>query len=122
MDTRALIDFCRSLPQVTEDIKWGHDLVFSIGGKMFACFDPKDDTMVSFKTTPPGFAVLTAMDGIKPAPYLGRFDWVAIENPDVLPQEMIKELVFESYRLVMSRLPLRVRETLQLDDETGGQK
>lgn len=26
---------CKSLPGVTEDIKWGHDLVFSIGGKMF---------------------------------------------------------------------------------------
>jgi predicted DNA-binding protein (MmcQ/YjbR family) len=26
---------CKQLPGVTEDIKWGSDLCFSVGGKMF---------------------------------------------------------------------------------------
>ena len=34
--TDPLVAFCRSLPGATEDIKWEHDLIFSVGGKMFA--------------------------------------------------------------------------------------
>ena len=34
----ALLAYCRSLPRATEDIKWGNDLIFSVGDKMFAGF------------------------------------------------------------------------------------
>jgi len=39
MNAKTLQAYCRSLPGATEDIKWGNDLVFSVGGKMFAGFD-----------------------------------------------------------------------------------
>jgi hypothetical protein len=32
MDIDQLRAICTALPAVTEDIKWGHDLVFSVGG------------------------------------------------------------------------------------------
>jgi len=51
-----LIAFCRDLPSATEDIKWGKDLVFSVGEKMFAVFDTEDDTKVCFKATPAMFS------------------------------------------------------------------
>jgi predicted DNA-binding protein (MmcQ/YjbR family) len=35
MNIEALRKFCLSLPAVTEDVKWGADLCFSVGGKMF---------------------------------------------------------------------------------------
>ena len=35
MDIDPLRTFCMKLPAVTEDIKWGHDLVSSVGSKMF---------------------------------------------------------------------------------------
>lgn len=38
MNAEPLISFCRNLPKATEDIKWGKDLVFSVGNKMFAVF------------------------------------------------------------------------------------
>src|SRR5438034_9286135 len=65
----SLPDFCRSLPKATEDIKWGKDLVFSIGDKMFAVFDSNDLKKFSFKTTTEKFALLTSTDGIVPVPY-----------------------------------------------------
>ncbi len=34
-----LYELCRSLPGVTEDVKWGDNLVFSVAAKMFAVFD-----------------------------------------------------------------------------------
>lgn len=67
---------CRSFPDVTEDVKWGNDLVFSVGGKMFCvvCLDPPHQ--ISFKCTPDGFAELTERPGVIPAPYLARAMWV----------------------------------------------
>ena len=67
---------CRALPGVTEDIKWGHDLVFSIGGRMFAvvCLEPPHT--FSFKCTPEEFAELIEREGVVPAPYLARAMWV----------------------------------------------
>ena len=61
-------------PGVTEDIKWGADLVFSVGGKMFAVTgtDPKQSGGISFKVPDERFLELTDRKGIVPAPYLAR--------------------------------------------------
>jgi predicted DNA-binding protein (MmcQ/YjbR family) len=36
MDFEAAKELCRGFAGSTEDIKWGADAVFSLGGKMFA--------------------------------------------------------------------------------------
>ena len=35
MNIEEIQNLCKQLPGVTEDIKWGNDLCFSVGGKMF---------------------------------------------------------------------------------------
>ena len=35
MTIEGLRSICRSLPGITEDVKWGSDLCFLVGGKMF---------------------------------------------------------------------------------------
>ena len=115
MKHKQLLAFCRSLPQVTEDVKWGADLVFSIGGKMFAAFDVKGGPGYSFKATPENFAMLTKQDGIIPAPYAARFHWVSVVVPTALPVAAAKELIAESYRLVAAKLPAKVRQKLGHD-------
>src|SRR5262245_17813282 len=108
--SRSLTDFCRSLTQVTEYLKCGTDLVFSIGNKMFAVFDSRDLKKFSFKTTPDKFAVLTTTDGLIPAPYAARFHWVAVVRADVLPDGVARQLIGESYELVAVGLPVKVRK------------
>jgi predicted DNA-binding protein (MmcQ/YjbR family) len=110
-----LAAYCRKLPHATEDIKWGKDLVFSIGGKMFACFDNENFLQFSFKTTPDNFERLTKLDGIIPAPYVARYHWVAINKANALPADVVKELLRASYDLVADKLPSRVRKQLGLD-------
>ncbi|MCG8606155.1 MmcQ/YjbR family DNA-binding protein [bacterium] len=110
----SLKAYCRSLPHVTEDVKWDDDLVFSVGGKMFAVFPVSTEDRVSFKTTTSGsFAMLTSEDGIVPAPYLARYDWVLIEDLEAFPVEMVRELLAESYQLVLARLPRKTRKSLE---------
>ena len=36
MDIAWVRRYCLSLPHATESVQWGADLVFKIGGKMFA--------------------------------------------------------------------------------------
>lgn len=110
----SLADFCRSLPHVTEDIKWGKDLCFSIGGKLFAVFNSENMANLSFKTTPEKFAMLTAIDGVQPAPYVARYHWVAVSRAHAMPAGVLKLLIGESYELVAAGLPAKIRERLGL--------
>ncbi len=109
----ALLAFCRSLPDVTEDIKWGNDLMFSIGGKIFAGFaaDGKDASF-SCKVTPEDFDTITAVEGIRPAPYAARYHWVSVDDPNVLPESEAVALLRGSYALVKAKLPKKLQAKL----------
>lgn len=108
----ALLDFCRSLPGATEDVKWEEHLVFSVGDKMFAMFDVSDAEPFSFKVDPAVFPVLTQQPGISSAPYLARASWIRLEHSTVLPHEALEDLLRESYELVAAKLSKRTRERL----------
>lgn len=112
MNFRALEAFCRTLPGTTEDIKWGADRVFSVGGKMYAGFDADGDIGVSFKCSDDDFDRLTRKPGIIPAPYAARFGWVSVQTKDALTQSEAKRLIEASYRLVRDKLPTRLREQI----------
>jgi predicted DNA-binding protein (MmcQ/YjbR family) len=114
-----LIEFCRGLPGATEDVKWGHDLVFSVGDKMFAAFGLPDGEPIGMKVDPVAFASLTQQPGIIPAPYMARHSWINVISRDALPAQAIKELIRQSHALVAEKLPRKVRAELGLaGDET----
>ena len=100
--------FCLSLPYVTEDVQWEHDLLFRTAGKMFcvANLEPgMSPTKIAFKCTPEKFAELVEIEGIIPAPYMARNHWVAMLEMDALRQPEIKELIQASYQMVLEKLP-----------------
>lgn len=112
--TRAkLLAHCRDLPHVTEDVKWGADLCFSIGGKMFAVFGNESTTATfSCKVAEEDFGALTGLDGIEPAAYVARYHWVSVKDPKALPASEATALLSGSYDLVRARLPKSVQATL----------
>ena len=114
MTTESLRKFCLGLPHATEDIKWGHDLCFLIGGRMFAVvsLEKSDKHFVSCKCTPEKFAELVEVEGIIPAPYMARNHWVTLERFDALRDAEIKALVRESYALVFARLTKKEQKRL----------
>ena len=105
---------CRSLPGTTEDVKWGNDLVFSVGEKMYACVSVDDFDRVSLKVDPLVFESLTAQDGIEPAPYLARHSWILLPDRRVLPEDVFWELLTASHALVAAKLPKKKRRELGL--------
>jgi len=104
---------CLGFPRATEQVQWGYDLVFKIGGKMFA-ITPLEPAPVflTFKATDESFADLTERPGIIPAPYLARAKWVALENADALSPQELASLLRLSYDLVLAKLPKKTRERL----------
>ncbi len=66
--------YCMSMPHATESVQWGADLVFKIGGKMFAVLvlEPAK-VWLSFKCSPEEFTELTERADIIPAPYSARY-------------------------------------------------
>jgi predicted DNA-binding protein (MmcQ/YjbR family) len=112
MNARALQDYCRSLPGATEDIKWGADLVFSVGGKMFAGFHADGGLPLGFPCSDEDFDALTARAGIIPAPYAARFGWVSVQTAGALRQAEAKALLKKAYGLVLAKLPKGKREAI----------
>jgi predicted DNA-binding protein (MmcQ/YjbR family) len=107
-------NYCLSLPGVTENIQWGNDLLFKIGGKMFVVtgLEP-DQTGLSLKCTPETFSELTAQVDITPSKYLARAHWVSIQSANVLPREELKRLIRTSYQLVFDKLPRKTQASIQ---------
>src|SRR5438874_1791866 len=70
MTLDTLRQICRALPGVTEDIKWGADLAFSVGGRMFCVAGLEPPHPTAFKCTPEEFGELVERPGLVPAPYL----------------------------------------------------
>jgi len=113
MNIDQLRKICLSFVGATEQIQWGDDLLFKVGGKMFAV-TPLEPARIwlSLKADPEEFAELTERPGIIPAPYLARAKWIAIETPETLPQTEVAALLRKSYELVAAKLPRAVRESL----------
>jgi predicted DNA-binding protein (MmcQ/YjbR family) len=111
MTIETVRSFCRTLPNVTEDIKWGHDLCFCVWGKMFTVVNLERPHSIAFKCTPETFGELIERPGIIPAPYMARNMWVQEQElGEVLDRRELETLVRTSYELVVAKLPRSKRE------------
>jgi predicted DNA-binding protein (MmcQ/YjbR family) len=103
--------YCMSFPEATENLQWGDDLCFKIRGKIFTTLalttvPPK----LCFKCTPEMFAELIERENIHPAPYVGRYKWVLLDGLDVLGRDELKELIRQSYEMVVANAPKASRQ------------
>ena len=98
----------------TEKIQWGADLVFKVGGKMYAAVVLDDRLLgqLSFKSTPEGFAELIERQGVKPAAYAARWHWVTVLAPHALREEELRKLLHEAYEIVRAALPKKIQQEL----------
>jgi predicted DNA-binding protein (MmcQ/YjbR family) len=113
MNLEQMRRLCMSFPHATEQIQWGADLVFKVGGKMFAVAATEPSpVLLSFKVTPEAFGEFTEIPGVVPAPYLARAKWIGLERWDAIPHDHLAELLRGSYDLVFAGLAASVRKKL----------
>jgi predicted DNA-binding protein (MmcQ/YjbR family) len=113
MNLESIRAHCLSLPHVTESVQWGDNLVFKVGGKMFllANLEPAEFAM-SLKVGREEFFTLQEIEGIEPAPYLARAQWLALREFHTLRDAEMEELIRTAHRIVWEGLPAKRREEL----------
>lgn len=113
MNLQRLRQVCLALPGATEQIQWGADLVFKVGGKMFcvACTEVAP-VVTSFKCDEETFAELCERDGVIPAPYLARAKWIALERWSALDDREFPDLIARAYGLVKEKLTKKAQLAL----------
>lgn len=120
MDLQSFDDFCASLPSTEMVIQWGGAHVWKVGGKVFALCshwgpDRADGSWkIAFKASDLGFQILREQPGIIPAPYLGRYKWVQIEQADALSDDDLKSYIEAAHAIIAKKLTKAARRELGL--------
>lgn len=104
MSKEEVADFCRSLPGVKEDLKWGGVQVFYVDqSKMFALFNLNKNGL-SFKVEKHMFLGYIDRPGIRQSPYLARAYWINMQTPYPMATQELQDLLQRSHQLVVSKL------------------
>ena len=102
-------------------IQWGGSHVWKIGGKVFAIANWNKGKLsgITFKVSDIAYEVLREQPGLRPAPYLASRGMKWIQNYDEpgLSEEVLKEHLRESYRLVSLKLTKTLQSALGLNQE-----
>ena len=113
MTVEDIRDFCISLPKAREDIKYGSDLCFSIGKKIFCGTRMEGPFKTGIKCDESDFAELIEREGIVPMPQLSATYWIRIENDKALTAQEWKRYIKKSYRLVLKALPKKIKGAIK---------
>lgn len=111
----AVRAYALTKPGAFEDYPFGPEhLTLKVGGKMFAQFGGEGSTgRVSLKCDPERVPHLRAtFPAITYAPYMDKRHWNAVSLDGSVPDDLLHELVDESYALVVKGLTRAAREQL----------
>ena len=112
MNLDAIRAICTSLPQVTEKVQWGDDLVFKVGGKMFCVAYLGVPTHLSFRPSDEHRIDLLEIEGVIPAPYMARAGWVSVREMKSVNAAEIKQGIRASYDYYFAKLPKKTQAQL----------
>jgi predicted DNA-binding protein (MmcQ/YjbR family) len=105
VEVEAIRRYCLSFAGARENLQWGDDLCFKVGGKIFAIVSLDSvPQRLCFKCAPGKFDELLEREDIRAAPYLGRYKWAMMERLDALPPEELQGLIKESYVMVAAKM------------------
>lgn len=114
--TRKEFDkYCGSLKSTTHVVQWEGESVWKIGGKIFAIHSGRDDEscqILSIKCSELNFQILRELEGIIPAPYLARGNWVQIQTKEAMSNDDVKDYIKLSYDIISKKLTKKLRDEL----------
>ena len=109
MDSREIKTRCLGLPGASEEFPFGDEVsVFKVGGKMFALcvLDAEPPLRLSVKCDPElAVQLRSAYPAISPGYHLNKRHWNTIILDGSVPDEMVTDLLGDSYELVVASLP-----------------
>jgi predicted DNA-binding protein (MmcQ/YjbR family) len=112
---RALQKLCLTFPGAVEEFPFGPETsVFKVGGKMFALSGlERRPLQVSLKCEPDlADQLRLAHEAINPGYHLNKRHWNTLTLDGSLPDRMVRDLIEDSYDLVVAGLPRAKRAAL----------
>ena len=116
MTPKQIDSFCSTLPAATRTVQWEGVVVFKVGGKMFCLIAPPDHSVgrICFKCPPEHYEALSHSPGFRPAPYLARAKWVALDNPGILTAPETRAYIKRAHAVIAAALPRKKQAALGL--------
>ena len=116
MNIEELRDYCLGLKGVTESFPFDETtLVFKVAGKMFCLTDLEDSFGVNLKNDPvKNIELREEFPAIKPGYHMNKKHWNTVEIDGSVPNEMLKNLINESYDLVVQSLTKKKQQELKI--------
>jgi predicted DNA-binding protein (MmcQ/YjbR family) len=115
LEPEQLRDHCLAFAGAVEEFPFRPELsVFKVSGKVFAISALRDQPLsVSLKCEPPLAEQLRATyPAIRPGYHLNKRHWNTVDVDGSLPDQLVLDMVEDSYDLVMAGLPKRVQKAL----------
>lgn len=115
MNIEELREYCLSLKGVTEHFPFGETtLVFKVGGKMFCLSNLEGYLAIAVKNDPEkNIELREEFPAVKPGYHMNKKHWNTVEIDGSLSDDMIKNLVDESYDLVVMALPRKKQQEIK---------
>ncbi len=117
MDIEELREYCLSLNGTKENIPWSEPqysmlMTFTVGGKWF-CLADIEKKFIDVKCAPDAISEMQSRyQGAFPAWHMNKNHWLGVKLESDVPDNVIKELLTDGYRLIVSKLPKAIKESL----------
>jgi predicted DNA-binding protein (MmcQ/YjbR family) len=116
MTTDEIRSILARKPRATEEYPFGPGaMVFKVGGKLFAIVGTEDRPLsVSLKCDPDeALALRSTYPSIQPGYHLNKRHWNTVALDSAIPNDLLHEMIDESYALVVQSLPKAIRDSLK---------
>ena len=111
MNIEEYREYCLRKRSTTEGFPFdSNTLVFKIGGKMFALTNLDHFQFVNLKCNPErSIDLRETYNGIEPAWHMSKKHWNSVSIHSDVPEQLILDLIDQSYDLVVRTLTKKVR-------------
>lgn len=115
MDPEKFQQYCLGLKGVTEEMPFGDTtLVYKVMGKMFALCGIDVFESINLKCDPEmAIELRERYDAVQPGYHMNKQHWNTIMMDHSIPDNLLLQWTRDSYDLVVSKLPKKLKEQLQ---------
>ncbi|HEX8489757.1 MAG TPA: MmcQ/YjbR family DNA-binding protein [Chthoniobacterales bacterium] len=115
MNVESFRDYCLNKPAATEGTPFGpEDIVFKVGGKMFALLALEEVPPAANLKCDPDLALelRDRYEQVQPGYHMNKKHWNTIVLDGVIPDNEVRKMIDHSYDLVVQSLPKAKRAKL----------
>lgn len=114
MDREELRSYCASKPGATAEYPFGPGArVYKVWGKMFALVNDDEPLRVNLKCDPVLARMLRdSYPAVQPGYHLNKQHWNTVTLDGTIDDDRIREMIDDSYGLVVKSLPKSARKQL----------